>query len=148
MSDMKRLDVLLAHLPEMECKGLCQECCGPVGMSEGEYQRIVQSIGYVPKPDCSMTCPLLNKTTGRCTVYEFRPVICRLWGLVEAMKCPHGCKPKRWVSKAESYALLKAAEQIGGPARYMVTPEFLTKSANAVKRLTEQKIFIKAINRK
>src|SRR2546429_6087610 len=31
---------------------------------------------------------------GRCTVYEVRPMICRLWGMVEGMQCPHGCVPE------------------------------------------------------
>jgi Fe-S-cluster containining protein len=58
-----------------------------------------------------LTCPLLTQD-GKCSVYRVRPTICRLWGMTKDMKCPHGCKPSRWMNKAETYAFLDAAEQI------------------------------------
>lgn len=36
-------------------------------------------------------CPALQ--SGRCEVYEVRPMVCRLWGAVEGMQCPYGCVP-------------------------------------------------------
>lgn len=58
-----------------------------------------------------LTCPLLNPD-GKCSVYEDRPAICRIWGAVEKMKCPHGCRPKKWMTRDESYAVLAATESI------------------------------------
>ncbi len=37
-------------------------------------------------------CPALT-ADDRCSVYEDRPTVCRLWGAQQAMPCPHGCQP-------------------------------------------------------
>ena len=43
-------------------------------------------------------CFVLIFTASRaCTIYEVRPIICRLFGLVkddDRMICPYGCKPR------------------------------------------------------
>lgn len=36
-------------------------------------------------------CPALVEN--RCTVYDVRPTICRLWGAGPGMACPWGCEP-------------------------------------------------------
>jgi hypothetical protein len=41
--------------------------------------------------DGDYTCPALKD--GRCSVYDVRPTLCRLWGVVEDMPCPWGCVP-------------------------------------------------------
>ena len=51
----------------------------------------------------------------RCAVYEVRPMICRLWGLVERMPCPFGCRPEGGLlSDEEGARLLREANRIGG----------------------------------
>ena len=44
-----------------------------------------------------------------CEIHEARPLICRLFGIVDIdlMRCPWGCVPERWLSDAESRALLE-----------------------------------------
>lgn len=37
-------------------------------------------------------CPALTDAD-RCLVYQDRPTICRLFGVQQAMRCPHGCRP-------------------------------------------------------
>lgn len=122
MNVEKEIAAIYAEVPEMKCKGLCQECCGPIGMTKLEFSRVRQRftgpINAVPMPlsmssgqelgralviDCH-TCPMLKD--GRCTVYDLRPLICRIWGTVQSMRCAHGCTPKRWLSPRESYKLL------------------------------------------
>jgi hypothetical protein len=39
-----------------------------------------------------LTCSALDGV-GRCSVYEERPLLCRLWGAVEKMTCQFGCVP-------------------------------------------------------
>jgi Fe-S-cluster containining protein len=52
---------------------------------------------------------------GRCAVYGIRPMVCRLWGLVEGMPCPHGCRPDGGLlPDTEGRRLLIEAERIGG----------------------------------
>ena len=57
-------------------------------------------------------CPALRE--GRCTVYDARPAICRLWGATISMPCPHGCTPDNALSKQESDELLALAGRAGG----------------------------------
>lgn len=115
--DKKRrtqLEALYAELPSMECRGLCSESCGPVMMSRLEWQAICRRIGREPRATATLTCPMLSEH--RCTVYDIRPTICRLWGLVddETMRCPHGCVPDRWLTREEGYAFLRRAREISG----------------------------------
>lgn len=115
MSASKQLDALYARLPMIKCQGKCQASCGPIGMSFAEHARMI-AVNGAPLPRANLTCPFLSD--GRCSVYAVRPMICRLWGLVKVMRCPHGCLPDRWVGRDESYQFLDAAEEIGGAKCY------------------------------
>jgi Fe-S-cluster containining protein len=55
-------------------------------------------------------CPLLRH--GRCTVYDARPMICRLWGLDDFMVCPHGCEPEKRLTHAEAIAFMARVKDI------------------------------------
>ncbi|SDD60109.1 hypothetical protein SAMN04488581_2635 [Mycolicibacterium neoaurum] len=90
------LERIYRSVPTVECKGLCSEACGPIDMAPAERDRIPVVI---PSPQDALeaiagggsaACPAL--VDGRCSVYEDRPLICRLWGAVESMPCPHGCE--------------------------------------------------------
>lgn len=98
---------IYAKLPPLRCKRLCQECCGPVLMSKAEAAAITAATGTLPGVDASLTCTLLDAASGRCAIYEHRPMICRLWGMVKKMKCPHGCVPEGgFVSERKAHKLL------------------------------------------
>ncbi len=99
------LDRLSARLPTIVCQGKCQRYCGHVPMSRLERDRIVERVGE-PRTFHGFNCNLLDKSTGRCTVYEIRPLICRIWGCVKKLACPHGCKPSRWMSDKEAKAFV------------------------------------------
>jgi len=74
----------------MQCDSGCGECCGPLLVTELEYQAVrtfAQRKGLVPKKQ-GLTCPFYQE--GSCTVYEVRPFACRLFGHVEEMPCPRG----------------------------------------------------------
>lgn len=108
----ERLDALYAELPTIKCGGYCQDSCGPIEMSVRERQRIEGTHGAVTcgvGPSCTMLRP-----DGTCRAYEIRPMICRLWGLMESMRCPYGCKPERWLTDAEAFMFLSRADAIGG----------------------------------
>lgn len=55
----------------------------------------------------------------RCGVYEVRPLICRLWGIIESLPCPYGCVPEGgYLPDEDGWRLLLAADLIGGtPSR-------------------------------
>lgn len=68
-------------------------------------------LGVKPK---TMNCPYLTKEK-LCGIYENRPLLCRLWGLVDEprMRCPHGCKPSpRYLTSEEGHALLAKMDAI------------------------------------
>jgi hypothetical protein len=118
---LKAWDEVYAQIPALACKGLCHESCGMVPMSAFEWHRIAQSYGG-KVPGVRMAdgqgafCPILT-TQKKCERYQIRPVLCRLWGVVESMKCPHGCKPERYLTEEEGFELLHYAEQLGmGPS--------------------------------
>lgn len=92
------LERIYRAVPTVACKGLCQQACGPIDMSREERRRIEARGVTIPTPadaldsiveHGSCDCPAL--ADGRCSVYTDRPLICRLWGAVESMPCPHGC---------------------------------------------------------
>ena len=94
---VERLELLYAALPVLECRGLCgHSCSAHVDASTAERARVA-AVGIdldAPTPDGS--CPALSRAlvpSGRCTVHEVRPMVCRLWGTAAAMPCPHGCVP-------------------------------------------------------
>lgn len=91
-----------ARIPSANCKGLCQAYCGLVfstSLEEGVLRkqtgegstflaRMKAAAEYGGSKDCAYLTP-----EGKCKGYEFRPIICRLWGVVPDMPCPHGCQP-------------------------------------------------------
>ncbi len=103
---LARIDALLAELPTFQCKDGCADCCGPIEMTRLEYYRCIKESGRaqddVKKQMQSnlkrqdYRCVLLDKKTNRCTVYAVRPVICRLFGVVnvDSLRCPHGYAPE------------------------------------------------------
>ncbi len=118
-----QLDAVYSELPTIACRGLCQGSCGPVvqgrSMTKQELLRL-QDVGGEKRGRqrrAPMTCPYLTAEdeTGRCSVYEARPVICRLWGIVDDMTCPHGCEvtPGR-LSMEEGRLAMAFVETIGG----------------------------------
>jgi Fe-S-cluster containining protein len=107
-----QLEVLYKTLPTIKCQGLCHEACGPIAMSKVEFVRITRETNSTPEVDEVGTCSLLKDK--RCSVYSIRPMICRLWGLVEDLACPFGCVPSRVLTKQESYNFLSKVVEITG----------------------------------
>lgn len=121
----RRLAELYAKVPEMDCKGLCHTSCGIIECSTREHELIRQHGGVrIPtmmefiKRDRAgeiITCPALTQDR-RCSVYEVRPMICRLWGASVAMPCPYGCEPKdgELLDEGETFELLAGSMAAGG----------------------------------
>lgn len=97
---------LYGSLPTVECRKLCQASCRDMPVVVAERDRL--SLPLVMDE-----CPKLT-ADGACSVYDDRPLMCRLWGVVENMRCPHGCEPSRVLSLAEAREFLVEAERIGG----------------------------------
>lgn len=112
--DKKRrlaLQELYDELPKIDCKQQCSESCGPVFMTRVEWQSVCRVVGEERKGDADLTCPILEE--GLCSAYEVRPMLCRLWGVVESMKCPWGCIPERWLTADQGHEFLARTAEIG-----------------------------------
>lgn len=122
-ADLASLEAIYRRIPGIACQRKCQECCGPIPMSEMEYRRSFgQKPVYLPQIQSPIAidpitgqCPKLGRD-GNCMVYESRPAICRLYGVTKAMACPHGCVPKRWLSDAEAHSILDAVRRLSRDA--------------------------------
>jgi Fe-S-cluster containining protein len=104
-----------SQIPLIKCVGKCQASCGPIDAFSFE-RRIFERATSRSFPDAlkvlrsgDLTCPLLD-LVGRCSVYANRPLICRLWGVVKTMQCPHGCTPEYWLSDKRAHELLNLTE--------------------------------------
>lgn len=115
--DHALLDNLYAELPTIDCQGLCWASCGPISMSEVEWERLSQAHGGEPIGDPTVgLCPILTEDK-RCSCYTARPLICRMFGLTEDMPCPHGCRPSRVLTKEQAADFLRRVWQVSSVAR-------------------------------
>lgn len=116
LAALKTIRALYAKVPSPNCKGLCVDQCGPLGMTTAEFDSLAGSTGKPPGVDAAGRCVYLVE--GRCSVYRDRPLICRLYGATEAMPCPHGCQPARMLTRPEHDALIARAVAAGGPPKH------------------------------
>lgn len=115
-----------AQVPEVNCRGLCWEACGPVPLARAELVQIRIATGRrvradphpssanvsILRPGPGGLCSLLD--AGRCSVYRVRPMTCRLYGAAVGLACPHGCRPTgRLVTREEALRLYALAAGAG-----------------------------------
>lgn len=101
------LDAAYAAVPDAGCRGLCLMGCGSVAMTALEQRRIADRHGKVlplvaapamepftvqPGGQMPGRCAALTRA-GQCQVYADRPMVCRLYGAAEGLRCPYGCEP-------------------------------------------------------
>lgn len=106
---------LYAELPRMQCQGLCADSCASMGMTVLEQRVIrVRTGRSLPLAHAGSLCPALTMLR-QCSIYEVRPTICRLWGMVPAMRCNYGCTPEGgWLTDAQAYEFLARVAELGG----------------------------------
>jgi len=131
------IDFLLKDVPAFTCKDGCADCCGPVVMTRLEMRRIVERTGKTEKELDFVTvlesqdqvCPLLDRVTRKCTVYDIRPAICKVFGASDArhLSCPHGCSPVERLSAFDTEEIIQEVEQLGHgfPAHSHALPQML-----------------------
>lgn len=116
---------LYARIPKINCKQKCQDYCGAIVQlgafteaERSEIERAMKSAEIVRPAEASpLVCSALD-LYGRCAIYVQRPAICRFWGVVEGMTCPHGCEPERLITHAEMNEILNALAAIAGAGRF------------------------------
>lgn len=118
---LAEIDRLLKDVPTFECKPGCSACCGPIALSKLELKRIVDRTGINPKllltsfrlkTGC-INCPLLKD--GKCSVYDIRPAICRIYGASEhpRLKCGIVPGPDKPLTKEETNRLVDQVLRLG-----------------------------------
>ena len=114
------LAAIYAGLPRIDCQRKCWRSCGTIPVHRAELVQIraaaFRAVSTSPFLDgvdqmvdtSTGMCPHLSPMR-ECEIHEARPLICRLFGIVDIdlMRCPWGCVPERWLSDAESRALLE-----------------------------------------
>lgn len=108
-----RLEAVYEQVPKIACQGLCHDSCGPIEVGLRERQRIEQRAGKQLACGAGASCTMLTDDR-RCSVYDIRPLLCRLWGVLRRMRCPYGCKPERYLSDEEGFVLMAAMYEIAG----------------------------------
>lgn len=130
---MSRADLtaILARIPNIECQGKCHKSCGSIIVSREEQDMIREwcrnnGVKYHPLPqkltalhsrqmlagECT-SCKYLTQDK-RCSIHPVRPIICRLFGVVDAMPCTFGCgQPDRILTAEEGHVLMREARQDG-----------------------------------
>lgn len=110
---------LYAQLPTIECRGHCWDSCGPIPLTSTERVNIRRTAQVDIPPHTTMPskrgmCPALSMMN-TCKVYAVRPLICRLWGLVDNLPCNFGCMPDGGrLSVAAGYEYLARSFEIDG----------------------------------
>jgi hypothetical protein len=118
------LEALYAQVPDIGCRGLCTDACGPVTGGHRELVRM-RRAGY-RLPSHSQAWPLIYQSggeyrcpaltdDGKCGGYEVRPMVCRIWGASVDLICPYGCLPQEGalLTRARSQMLLEHATAAG-----------------------------------
>lgn len=82
---------------KFDCKQ-CGCCCGPVPITKPELMVLQAGIDLISQEERDriksqhrdlLTCILLDLETNRCSVYNYRPLVCRQYGQVRELQCPN-----------------------------------------------------------
>lgn len=115
----RELEALYARIPRIDCAGRCHDSCGPIHLTSAEQARIAAQGVTIPSQSYQkvgpVRCPALS-IFNRCTVYAVRPLVCRLWGLMEWLPCTYGCTPTDGplLTPREGYTLIAEVYAISG----------------------------------
>jgi len=104
----RKIRKLYERIPTFTCQEGCTACCGPVPFAKSEWEGV--------EPKLQMTqgikCPYAQE--GKCSIYEQRPFMCRLFGAVDdpRLVCSRGCGPDKKLTIKEGRELLKRYKQV------------------------------------
>jgi len=117
---LETLEGLYRLIPSIPCRRLCADACGALILTDLEARRLQAETHIKPRTlpvishPSAGRCVYLAPAQDRCTVHAIRPLICRVWGVLKRLSCPHGCTPSTWLSDVQFLALARAVEKIGG----------------------------------
>lgn len=95
-----------AERPDWPCRRGCDDCCRHLAsvprVSRVEWARVAEALWALPgavterirasvADERPVVCPLLDRESGVCLVYEARPVACRAYGFYAERQYVLGC---------------------------------------------------------
>ena len=104
-------------LPEVTCKGLCTNSCSLVPIYQGEAIAMKEAGITPPSYSPDLVCDKLKE--GRCSIYEHRPFVCRVFGVSRRLVCPFGCKPSTVLTKTQEDSLDEAMRRLSAHAEVL-----------------------------
>lgn len=84
---LELLNSLRERIPEMRCLPGCTSCCGHTAWSEFEWSQIPEET-RAKFDQFSFKCSFCSEDG--CKVHDYRPIICRMFGVAEGMPCQYG----------------------------------------------------------
>lgn len=110
-------------LGTLACRGMCHDSCGAIGYSLAEARVIAFHDGSPPMANGfhsggfhqrdDIMCDKLTPDK-RCSIYDHRPLICRVYGMAKAIPCAHGCQPTEWLDDNVIVELLLKLDALEG----------------------------------
>ncbi len=91
------LSEIYKQIPRSTCKEGCSDCC--TNMIQVTAEERDRMGGYEWDGQC------VHLKDGKCSVYENRAFVCRIFGTSELMKC-EGCTPERYLTEEETGLLV------------------------------------------
>jgi Fe-S-cluster containining protein len=96
MTSKQKHEKLYKRIPKSICKKGCFKCCTtvPFDLYEAHIVGITSNIYAIwntlkPQSVFTQTCEFIEH--GKCSIYENRPFMCRIYGTCDDLKCPN-CK--------------------------------------------------------
>ena len=96
---MNEIEQLRKQIPSFKCKPGCHDCCGPVVFSKWEWDQVVDK-----RMATNINCPYIGENG--CDIYEHRPIVCRMFGVVKKMQCPHRCGPHKLLTEKKESEIM------------------------------------------
>lgn len=95
----KQIKELYEKISASICKSGCSKCCRDIIQFSPSEEKSMG--GYEWNGQCS------HLFHGRCTIYNKRPFLCRIFGTSELLQCEN-CKPEKYLSEEETVKILHA----------------------------------------
>lgn len=99
---IEQIRKLYEKIPSSKCKDGCFRCCINTVQFTKSEERAMGGYCYAGQ------CPHLKN--GKCSVYENRPLVCRLFGASILLQC-EDCTPRRYLTEQETAEILRAYAQ-------------------------------------
>jgi len=139
--ERRELKRLYSRIPTFKCVEGCTDCCGPVPVSREEHKMgaklmspelagqllDIMSAGGASSEELNaspeltqwaknlgacLKCPYVIEHGGGCAIYDNRPFLCRLFGTIPSMPCPHGAGPEKMLSVADERDLMRSYHKL------------------------------------